>query len=88
MHIHNHIYQITLLINPLLCQDVKVGTRLNLFERCQVIQSSFPIYVLYTIIMMNVESVLHWHVLDFNLGSTHTCVYVYMCVKISIFSRR
>ena len=27
---------------------------------------------------MNVESVLH--VFDFDLGSTHTCVYVYMCV--------
>ena len=27
---------------------------------------------------MNIESVLH--VFDFDLGSTHTCVYVYMCV--------
>jgi len=33
---------------------------------------------LQTIITMNVESVLH--VFDFHLGSTHTCVYVYMWV--------
>jgi len=49
---YQRIGQIAVLINPFLVlnQDDKFGARINLFARCQVIQPSFDVHILWAMI--------------------------------------